>query len=169
MQGFLIGRVMDISSLVITMALKVYFPSLASDFSSSHGCAAFTSQSLYSATVFTDGISFNGLVNGHFVVQGELWTEMCWWLEFVNCHVGVLTLETLETHYVNPESWRHIFVAVWILKRRWAPLKIGTVLVGSNSVWMCLTRDSHKPYNTKGAIHDLLRSRTIRAHRRALA
>ena len=131
MQGFLIGRAMDISSLVITMALKVYFPSLALDFSSSHGCVAFTSQLLYSATVFTDGVHFNGLVNGRFVVQGELWTEMHWWLGFVNCHVGVLTL---EAHYVNPESWCHIFVAVWIPRRRWAPLKIGTVLVGSNLV-----------------------------------
>jgi len=49
---------------LLVVVLEVCFPSFASEFSSSYGWVASPSQSLDSATLFTDGFHFSGWVYG---------------------------------------------------------------------------------------------------------
>jgi hypothetical protein len=54
------GRDVNDTPFFLVVASKVCFPSFASEFSLSYGCAIFLSQSLYSAALLTDGGRLNG-------------------------------------------------------------------------------------------------------------
>jgi len=53
------GDVNDVLPFPLWLVSKVFFPSFASEFSSSYGCTIFLSQLLYSAALFMDGGRLN--------------------------------------------------------------------------------------------------------------